>query len=163
MKKSVNCLVEPVTIVSVRDKEKVNFAAIAWVARASYKPHLITVSVHPDRYTHKLLENSEDFCINVLSEEQKILSTLAGTKTGWKEDKSKLQEFTWSKGKYISAPCLKGCVACYECKKINSITAGDHTIFVGEVITSHIDDNKRPLMLFRREYFGLGDFIDVYP
>lgn len=163
MKKSENCFVEPVTIVSVTGKNKINFATIAWAARASYKPYLITVSVHPNRYTHKLLENAEEFCVNVLSENQKNLSTLAGTKTGWKEDKSKLEEFDWTEGESVNAPRLKGCVVCYECKKINAFTTGDHTIFVGEVIKSHIDDNQKPLMLFRREYYKLGDFIDVYP
>jgi len=35
---------------------------------------------------------------------------------------------------------LKGAVANFECRLVNQMDTGDHTIFVGEVVAAHIEE-----------------------
>jgi len=40
------------------------------------------------------------------------------------------------------------------CKKVQEISAGDHTVFIGEVISSEIDESKRAQVLDSKVYFA---------
>jgi len=48
---------------------------------------------------------------------------------------------------------LKGCRAVLGCKKINEVDAGDHTVFIGEVEYSELDDSKTSQILDPKTYF----------
>ena len=123
------------------------------------------VSISPLRYSHDLVLAANEFSILVLSESQKELSTLAGTLSGRKQNKWQLPPFRENKkaGELIKAPVLKGCRAIFECRLINHVTAGDHTLFIGEVIHQQSNEQNNPLLLFNHQYFKLGQFIEKYP
>ncbi len=158
-------LVHPVTLISVSDGTRENVATMSWVCSLSHKPPLLMVSISPLRYSHDLLISAGEFTIMVLSDTQKELSTLAGTLSGKKQNKWSLAPFRDYKksGKHIKAPVLKGCEAIFECRLVNHITAGDHTLFIGEVIYQESADQLKPLILFNHQYFKLGQLIEKYP
>jgi len=156
MPKSLNYLPQPVTIVSVKHNDTVNLTSV------SHSPTLIMIALHTNRYSHELLTEAEDFCINILADDQKQLATKAGTVSGRKTDKSKMDIFKLTQGK-INSPFIKDCLAHYECKKTGFYTAGDHTLFLGEIVDADINENKSPLLLFRRKYYRIGEFIADYP
>ena len=63
----------------------------------------------------------------------------------------------------IKAPLLKECRANLECKLVNLLSAGDHTIFIGEIVRSEFNSEVQPLILFNRKYLNPGQFIANYP
>ncbi len=158
-------LVHPVTILSVSDGKKENIATMSWVSAVSTKPSLLMVAVSPRRYSHSLIVKSGEFAILVLSNLQKELATLAGTISGTKKNKWDLPQFQLLRkpAAKIKAPVLKDCRAILECKLVNHSTAGDHTLFLGEIIHTEFDLNVQPLILFNRKYFNPGQFIANYP
>ncbi|GAB4375604.1 MAG: flavin reductase family protein [Calditrichia bacterium] len=158
-------LVHPVTLISVSHEGTENIATMAWVSPVSFNPPFLMVAVSPKRFTHELILKSKEFALMVLTDEQKELSTLAGTKTGRKENKWDLAPFRElrEEATTIRAPVLRGCRAVFECKLARHWTVGDHTLFVGEVIHHRYNDDKNPLILFNRRYFELGRFIAAYP
>lgn len=158
-------LVHPVTLISLSDGNRENIATMSWVCALSRKPPLLMVSISPLRYSHNLLLDANEFTILVLSESQKELSTLAGTLSGRKQNKWNLPPFRDNKqaGKLNNASVLKGCRAIFECRLKNHITAGDHTLFIGEVVHQENDEQINPLVLFNHQYFKLGQFIEKYP
>jgi flavin reductase (DIM6/NTAB) family NADH-FMN oxidoreductase RutF len=101
--------------------------------------------------------------LNILTDKQRELSTVAGTLSGRKEDKLKRSIFKQEPGIKIKAPRLKGVRAVMECKLINHFTAGDHTVFVGEVVNFIHDEDKSPLILFNHKYHKLGEYLADYP
>ena len=42
--------------------------------------------------------------------------------------------------KKVQAAIIKECVAHLECKLVQKITTGDHTIFIGEVLAAHVNE-----------------------
>ncbi|GAB4332764.1 MAG: flavin reductase family protein [Calditrichia bacterium] len=158
-------LAHPVTLVSCKSGNQENLVTVAWAVPVSFSPPLLAVSVSPKRFSHQLLAESQEFTVIVLADSQKQLSTLAGTKSGRDLNKWELPEFADIRldGKKVATAGLKGALANLECQKINQVTAGDHTLFIGEVVYYEADDNQSPLILFRRNYHSLGELIARYP
>lgn len=46
----------------------------------------------------------------------------------------------------IAVPRIKGALANLECKLVDSLVSGDHTIFVGKVVAGAYLDGRRPLV-----------------
>lgn len=157
--------VHPVVLLSVSDGEQENLATMAWVSPVSFQPPLLLVAVSPKRYSHNLVLKAKEFGIIVLSDKQKKLSTLAGTRSGRNENKWEIDEIRQARkeAEIISAPLLTGCRACYECKLVNHLSTGDHTLFIGEVLRYEINEQVMPLLLFNRNYYSVGEFIARYP
>ena len=155
----------PVSLLSVSDGERENIATMSWLSAVSRKPPLLMVSVSPRRLSHEMVLKSGEFAIMILSDTQKELSTLAGTVSGSKMNKWELPQFNSHKKKanLIKVPVLNNCLAVFECKLVNHLTAGDHTIMIGEIIHLDINGEVKPLSLYDHKYYSLGDLIDVYP
>jgi flavin reductase (DIM6/NTAB) family NADH-FMN oxidoreductase RutF len=153
----------PVAIVSVAAGDKVNIMTAAWVGPLSHHPPIIYVSISPKRYTHDLILEAGEFSLNILTDKQRELSTVAGTISGRKEDKLKHSLFKQEPGIKVKAPRLKDVRAVMECKLINHFAAGDHTVFVGEVVNFINDEDKSPLILFNHKYHKLGEYLADYP
>ena len=156
MGKYVNYLVQPVTIISVKHEDKYNFCTAAWVSTVSTKPPLVMTAIHLKRFTHDLLIHSDDFCINILADDQVELSELAGTISGRTENKSKIDVFKSEESTIVNTPHFKDVAAYYECRKVGFNLAGDHTLFIGEILHSGIDESKNPLLRYRSKYYKIG-------
>jgi flavin reductase (DIM6/NTAB) family NADH-FMN oxidoreductase RutF len=88
------------------------------------------------------------FAVNVLSETQRELSVTFAVKPEGRFDG--VEWYTNVTG----APLLRGCIANIECRLSSIIEAGDHAIFLGEVMYTE-SPGGRPLLYFDRDYRGL--------
>ena len=86
-----------------------------------------------------------NFAVNILSESQRDLSVTFACKPEGRFES--VDWFTKSNG----APLLRGCIANLECRLSSIIEAGDHAIFLGEVIHAE-SHGGRPLLYFNRDY-----------
>jgi len=140
-----------VYVITVRTKEKINGMTAAWVSQVSLNPLMLMVSIAPARHTHNLIKESGYFAINTMSEDQKDLTRHFGFKSGRKVDKFEgLSYFDASNG----SPVLKEALAFFECRLVDTFKAGDHTLFIGEVVTAKLlRDDKKPLIFHWEDYF----------
>jgi flavin reductase (DIM6/NTAB) family NADH-FMN oxidoreductase RutF len=53
------------------------------------------------------------------------------------------------------APIFAGCLAYADCRIVAAHEAGDHTIFVGEMLDGEVMGEAQPLTFFRRRYRDL--------
>ena len=140
-----------VYIITVKTKEKINGMTAAWVSQVSFNPRLIMVSIAPVRYTHDLIKESGYFAINALDESMQNYAAAFGFKSGRKADK--FQNVTYSDAPNGS-PVLDGALAFIECKVVDTFTAGDHTLFIGEVVEAKLlKENTEPLIFRWDDYF----------
>ena len=124
-------LVHGVYVVTTRVGEKINGMTAAWVSQVSLKPLLIMVSIAPPRFTHTLILESGSFVINVLASGQVELAKRFGYKSGRTIDKlAGLETLAAASG----APVLPQAYAYLDLKLVHTFAAGDHTLFVGEVV-----------------------------
>jgi flavin reductase (DIM6/NTAB) family NADH-FMN oxidoreductase RutF len=163
MKRYSSQFPDPVVLVSVATANIKNAMTVGWASPVSFEPPILMVSIAPKRFTHDLILEAGEFGVSVLADDQKEISTLAGTLSGSKTDKLSYTQFQTFDALKIKAPLIGGCRAWFECKLVNHATIGDHTAFYGEVIETTVDESKSPLILFNRAYYSLGENKGKYP
>ena len=144
-------LVHGVYVITTRVGEKTNWITAAWVSQVSLKPLLVMASIAPPRYTHTLIKESGNFAINVLTIDQVELAKRFGYKSGRTIDKlAGLETIAAASG----APVLPQAYAYFDLKLVHTFAAGDHTLFVGEVVEAKILQPKsRPLIFKKTDFF----------
>lgn len=114
-----------------RSGDKVNAMVASWVTQVSFSPKLIAVGVKKERYSHVLLEEGGVFSICVLGTHFKDkLALFKGNKSFGENNISGYEYDILETG----APILKDCLGFVECRVVQAIETGDHTLFIGEVV-----------------------------
>ena len=144
-------LVHGVYVVTTRVGDKINGMTAAWVSQVSLNPLLVMVSIAPPRYSHDLIKESGVLAVNVLTSDQVDLGKRFGYKSGRKVDKfAGLEWITAATG----APILPQAYAYLDLKLVSTFTAGDHTLFVGEVVEAKIlHPQAQPLVFKKADFF----------
>ena len=114
----------------------------------SLEPPLVGVSIGKEASSYELLRRSGEFVVSLLAEDQEALA----------------QHFArgvppiahWSgiaiRDGQLGPPLLEGAVGWLECRVWADYDAGDHTMFVGEVLRAGRDESKRPLVYIESSY-----------
>lgn len=138
-------------VLTTRHEDNINGMIASWVSQVSFDPPLVMVAVHPNRYTHGLLEKSGHFALHILAREQKdMLARFKGP-----DAKEKFTSLSWSDGD-TGCPMLADCIGCMECRITQTLSPGNHTLFVGEVINAVFNVQKTPLCTLDYEGCYLG-------
>jgi len=138
-----HCLLHPrpvVLITSVGKNGRPNIMSVAWITPVSKNPPLIAMSIGKTRYSHRLIEETGEFVVNIPTEDLVGQVELCGRRSGKDLDKFEISGLTAKPAKTVSAPIIEECVGHLECRVVNKFSAGDHTVFVGEVSTAYADD-----------------------
>jgi len=123
-------------LVTARLGEKTNIITLAWQMPVSSSPPMAAISVAPSRYSHELIAQSGEFVINVPSFSLLKAAVYCGTVSGRDEDKFRGAGLTREPAQIVSAPLIAECIGHLECQVVKQISAGDHTLFLGEVVAA---------------------------
>jgi flavin reductase (DIM6/NTAB) family NADH-FMN oxidoreductase RutF len=118
---------------------KPNITTLAWAMPTSIEPPLLAISVSPKRHSHKLIEESQEFIVNIPTLEILQAVYACGSLTGRSFDKFKKASLTPIPGRKVKAPAIRECVAHLECVVDDHFTTGDHTVFVGKIVDAYAD------------------------
>jgi len=130
-----------VVLVTCSDKTgKANIITLAWSMPTSIKPPLLVISVRPERYSHRFIEESGEFVVNVPTMEIVRETLFCGRVSGSERNKFEATRLTASPARRVGAPIIKECVAHLECRLVQTVTTGDHTLFVGEILTAYVNE-----------------------
>jgi flavin reductase (DIM6/NTAB) family NADH-FMN oxidoreductase RutF len=116
---------------------KPNVTTLAWAMPTSNKPPLVAISVSPQRHSHTLIEESQEFVINIPTLELLQSTYACGTFSGRSFDKFKKADLTPIPAKKVKAPAIRECIAHIECEVDSQVTTGDHTVFVGKIVAAY--------------------------
>jgi flavin reductase (DIM6/NTAB) family NADH-FMN oxidoreductase RutF len=116
-----------------------NMAAgtINWITQASFQPPLVAVGVKTDSFVHQLIAKSGSFAVNVLGKEQQQVAYTFFKPVQREGDHIGGEPFKTDK---TGAPLLENMPAFFECEVRGKVAQGDHTVFVGEVISVGLKD-----------------------
>jgi len=146
-----NVISTGVYIITVRSGERINGMTAAWVTQVSFNPKLVVVSIAPARYTHSLVQEAGFFCINTLSKDDIELAKKFGFTSGRNVDKFKDINYT---NALKGSPIIEGAMAYVECEVVSNVDAGDHTLFIGQVVDAAIlREDAEPLIFEWRKFF----------
>ena len=142
-----------------------NIMTAEWTHHISYSPGLIAINIHSHDATAENIRKTKVFGVNLASEDQNFVSSVAGGSSGKDVDKIKVLEelgIEFYKAKNIDVLLVKGAAMNAECKVKEIIKLGDHTMFVGEVV-EFSSSNNSPLVYTEGKYFKIGDDIKKPP
>ena len=139
--KTTTPIVSPAAVISTGEWDEANLITLAWVARVVSEPPVMSISIRPSRHSFSLIEKLGEYVINVPSADNIREMDFCGTRTGKKVNKWKELNLTKEKGLYIKVPLIKEFPINIECKVIKKIEHGTHSIYLGEVLAVHVDEN----------------------
>lgn len=152
---------EGLLLASVGRDRRPNVMTIGWGTLGSvWGRPVFLVLVRPSRFTYGLLEQVEDFTVNVPPASLSEAVAFCGMASGRQHDKFREKGLTAAAGKRVRAPIVKECVIHYECRTIhrNDVAAealapdirssfypkGDfHRVYFGEVLAVYADPDAR--------------------
>jgi len=105
-------------------------------------------AIHPNRYSHGLIEKSQAFGLHVLDLSQKeMLKRFKGP-----DPVKKFSGIHWEKGK-TGEPIIKACPVWFALVVKERLSPGNHTLYIGEVIDCAVE--KKASALSTLEYDGM--------
>ncbi|MAF50761.1 MAG: flavin reductase [Nanoarchaeota archaeon] len=121
---------------------------VSWVSKVSFKPPLVMISIGKNKKDHEKFEEAEVFAVNVMGENGIEVARHFGLSSG--ENVNNFKEIDFIELK-TGSPVLKECVGAIDCKIVKTVDAGDHVVFIGEVLDSVSKDGES--ILFSNEIF----------
>ncbi|KAF6031380.1 hypothetical protein EB796_010322 [Bugula neritina] len=124
------------------------------------EPPTVLISIYSQNIINKVIENSQLFAVNLLSDKQ--------LKEGMhfaKALSSSLSEDQFSEIKYTSGyeglPVLEGAAGKLQCRVSSVDTVGDHKVWHGTVIEADVatDATINPMLYYQRSFRSIGDEI----
>lgn len=159
----------PVVMVSCqREGEKPNIITAAWAGTICSSPVMLSVSIRPERYSHKIIKETGEFVVNLVTKDLVFATDYCGVKSGRDVDKFKEMNLTPYGSKNIKAPGIKESPVNLECKVVDIRELGSHDLFIAEVAGVTVDSrymdekekfhlNQSGLVTYSHgEYFELG-------
>ncbi len=150
-----------VSLITSHGPEGQNAMAAEWTMQISYKPMLIAVFIHGGSSTLTNIKKTKEFGVNVASEKQATLVSVAGGYSRKEVDKLRIQRlFNVLKSERTKLPLIEGCIINAECELSTMKKIGDHHMVVGKVLSIIYDETKKPLAYHRNKYFQVGKTIE---
>lgn len=132
----------PAVMVSVADKAgRANILTIAWTGTICSDPAMLYISVRPNRYSHHIITETEEFVVNLTTEQLAYATDWCGVKSGKDVDKWEEMKLTKGSCKTLSyAPLILESPVNIECRVTERKELGSHDMFLAEVTAVQVDD-----------------------
>ena len=133
-------------VVTAKSGDELAAAGVNWLTQASFEPPLVVAGIKTDNDSHRLIEATGVFAVNVLAKDQLDIgkaffrtSTVQGdTINGYK----------FEPGPETGCPLIVDLPYWFECRVTDTVKRGDHTVFVAETVGAGVrDDSAVPLLL----------------
>ena len=144
--------VSGVAVVTARDGDVVHGMTVSAFTEVSLVPPLVLVCAEKTSNTHPVIARGGVFALNVLACDQAALSDRFASKV---DDERRFLGLDYETG-VTGAPLLAGTVATLDCRVRAAHDAGDHVIYVGEVVDLRRSE-REPLVYFVGAYRELSE------
>jgi flavin reductase (DIM6/NTAB) family NADH-FMN oxidoreductase RutF len=145
-KKALGAFCSGVTIVTFNSRGAIHGLTVSAFSSLSLDPPLILVCIKKDGLSHSLLVETRHLAVNILSRDQVELCTRFANPDLSSEERFEAVPFRLSQN---GAPIFDGVVASLDCRITDNLDGGDHTIFVGEVQETEVDEEREPLVYYK--------------
>lgn len=132
--------------IGVRSGDRRNAFTANWLMQCSAEPVMLALAVENEGTSLPLLRESRAFSVNLYrADQRREAARLArpGTRAP-----AKLSEFATRDGA-TGAPLLVDTLGYLECRIVTEVPAGDHTLFLGEVVAAGVFREGDPLELHK--------------
>ncbi len=131
--------------VAAKHGDAVSLMTANWLTQCSFDPPMVALAVESDSHSRQVIEASGAFAVNLYESGQRELAGSLGRTFG--KHPEKLSEVTWTPGPLTGSPLLATALGWVECKIVGSLPAGDHILFVAEVVEVGLNHEGSQLTL----------------
>jgi flavin reductase (DIM6/NTAB) family NADH-FMN oxidoreductase RutF len=140
-----------ITIATVRDVLGIPHGlTVNSFTSVSLDPPLVSICLGHAVSLIEIFRAASYFGINVLAETQRTVSERFA-----RRGQDRFEGIEWEAGAN-GAPLIAGVLAAMECRTVERIRAGDHDIFLAQMVTARVVEGK-PLVYFASGYRRLGE------
>ena len=141
-----------VTIVTFKNDAEIHGLTVNAFSSVSLDPPLVLVCLKKNHTSHTMMSESTDFVVNILSDKQKDLAwNFANPKLGSRE---RYENVLYEINRH-GVPVFTDNLAWLECKTVEQLAGGDHTIFIGQVEDVGFSVNGKPLLYYRSKFYDI--------
>lgn len=133
--------VPAVLVTSYLEGFEPNIITIAWTGILNSEPPMVYISVNPIRHSHKIINESGEFVINIPSAPQAKLVDYCGIVSGRDTNKFRETGFTPTPSSHIKAPLIAECPINIECKVKSTLSLGSHDVFIADILAIHYNED----------------------
>lgn len=135
-------LLAPVPAVMVscggKDDFAPNIITLAWAGTVCSDPPMLGISIRPERHSHKIIQATKEFVVNVPTAALVKATDLCGVKSGRDTDKFAAAGLTAMPAEKVSAPLIAECPINLECKVKKVLKLGSHDLFLAEILSVQV-------------------------
>lgn len=132
----------PTVLVVTGTMENANIATIAWISLLTSKPPTLGISVGTKGFTGDQILKNREFTVNIATAEIMQETDFCGITSGKDTDKFKKTGLVKAPSSIIQAPIIEQCPLNLECKLKEWKIIGTTNHFIGEIVETHIDEDK---------------------
>lgn len=132
-----------------------NPIAIGWSTVASQHPPMFVIAIGTDQHSAHAIRHSREFTVAYPSESMAADTVHFGTVSGADEDKLSVRGTPTQPATEIDSVLLTDAVANFECVLDGEIVAGDHTLFVGRIVATHMHTDPDVRRLYAVSHLDL--------
>lgn len=115
--------------------ERPNIITLAWVGTVNSEPPMVSVSIRESRHSHRMVLESKEFVINLVSRDLMKTTDYCGVVSGRDLDKFEACGLTAVQAEGMDrTPAIAQSPAYLACKLRHTLELGTHTMMVGEVV-----------------------------
>ncbi len=152
-KKALRMVTYGLYVATSRDDSGPAAGTINWISQSSFTPPLVMAAIRADSGLHRAITASRIFGVHLVGKTQKELATAFFK--GAQPSGDTLNGYRVETGE-TGAPLLVDAAAWFECRVVNDVAGGDHTIFVGEVVSAGVRTDEEPLTMRETGFFYGG-------
>lgn len=133
---------KPGNELKTRKKDYLAAGTVNWLSQLSFEPPMVGVAIGQQSHLNETIDYSKHFTVHLLGPDQKEwIKRFAGDST---VENGKINGIPFEKRDH--ALVLKDTIGFLTCRLEKSTNIGDHTLHIGQVITSELfDEHTLPL------------------
>lgn len=125
-----------VYIVTMGDGAEGNAFTASWVSQVSSEPPMVALAVHNKHQSSRLIDQHGGFVVNLIAENHaEIAKAYYGPAESGYE---KLKHAQVGKSPATGSPLISGALGYIDCRVVEKIATGNHTLFIGEVLAAEL-------------------------
>ncbi len=144
----------PVVVVTARGETEARGITIGSFTSVALDPPLVSFNVGQESRMHGIMETCSAFAVHVLSEQQVHLAKRFATPGLTADEQFEALSYHTRAGSDL--PLLNDVTARLLCTPEDSIVAGDHTLYVGQVVEIEEPPDAGAVLYYQSSYRGVG-------
>lgn len=137
-------------LVTIATDEGHNGIIASWLTQCSHEPPRLMLAIRKNRLSHEQILQSKKFCVNVLSRE--FGDRVKKFKIADWKNKFSVDAYSLSSN---GLPVLHECIGYLDCLLENAVDAGDHTLFIGNIVAGGVKNPDYADTLSTADYDGV--------